>query len=107
MLAIVQFEEDGSPVVRGLQITHAVPRDTTEAVEIPRTVKQRLRLDDERSWIVLTESNRFVWPGPDLRPFDTDTGYCGAIPPALFAEVKRRFVLLARNRKHLAVSRSQ
>ena len=34
----------------------------------PDTVKRRLELDDERSWIVLTEANRFIWPGPDLRP---------------------------------------
>jgi hypothetical protein len=28
---------------------------------------QRLGLDAERSWVMLTEANRFVWPGPDLR----------------------------------------
>jgi len=107
VLVIVQLEEDGSPVVRVLPITHTAPKDPADAIEIPRIVKQRLRLDDERSWIVLTESNRFVWPGPDLRPFDTDTGYCGPLPPALFAEVKHRFILLARSRRHLAVPRSQ
>lgn len=33
-----------------------------------RRRQTRLGLDDERSWVVLTEANRFVWPGPDLRP---------------------------------------
>jgi hypothetical protein len=60
-------------------------------VEIPVRVKQRLGLDDDRSWIVLTESNRFVWPGPDMRapPIETADGYCGPLPPALFEAVKR------------------
>jgi hypothetical protein len=27
-----------------------------------------LGLDEPRSWVVLTEANRFPWPDPDLRP---------------------------------------
>ncbi|SDR57509.1 hypothetical protein SAMN05444161_6616 [Rhizobiales bacterium GAS191] len=106
VLAIISREEDGSPVVRVLPITHTSPTDPQHAIEIPAPVKQRLRLDDDRSWIVLTESNRFVWPGPDLRPCDTDTGYYGPIPPALFAQVKHRFVELARGRAHAGVQRT-
>jgi hypothetical protein len=37
--------------------------------------------------IVLTESNRFVWPGPDVRPVDSESGYHALLPPALFEEV--------------------
>lgn len=109
VLAIVAVEEDGAPVVRVLPITHGEPADPNSALEIPRPVKERLRLDDERSWIVLTESNRFVWPGPDLRPVPTDTqdGYYGPLPPNLFAEVKRRFVALARGQAHASVVRTE
>lgn len=106
VLALVMLEEDGAPVVRVLPITHTPPANPEGAIEIPRLVKERLRLDDARSWIVLTESNRFVWPGPDLRAVDTETGYFGAIPPVLFAEVKRRFVALARGQAHASVPRS-
>ena len=107
VLAIVAVEVDGSKIVRVLPITHAPPSDPSAAIEIPAAVKKRLRLDDERSWIVLTESNRFVWPGPDIRAVETDNGYFGALPPALFAEVKRRFVELARGRAHAAVARTE
>lgn len=31
-------------------------------------MKHALGLDDDPSWIVLSEINRFVWPGPDLVP---------------------------------------
>jgi hypothetical protein len=107
VLAIVAYLEDGSPAVRVLPITHSPPSNPDDAVEIPSATKRRLGLDGERSWIVLTESNRFIWPGPDIRPIDSDTGYFGPIPPALFAEVKRRFIDIARTQRHTATARSE
>lgn len=99
-MAIVAQLDDGTPTVRVLPITHGLPNNPDDAIEIPPATKRRLGLNDERSWIVLTESSRFVWPGPDMRPVDSDTGYFGALPPALFAEVKRRFVALAKAQRH-------
>ncbi|RVC64417.1 plasmid maintenance toxin (PemK-like) [Mesorhizobium sp. M00.F.Ca.ET.038.03.1.1] len=111
VLAIVLTTEDGQPVVRVLPITHTPTDDPADAIEIPPEVKDPLRLDDERSWIVLTESNRFVWPGPDLRAVDTGGGYYGALTPGLFAEVKRRFVAIARGEaatvRHRSVARTE
>ena len=46
VLAIVAREEDGSPIVRVLPITYSPPSNSSEAIEIPAAVKQRLRLDD-------------------------------------------------------------
>lgn len=68
VLAIVAMLEDGTPAVRVLPITHSPPSDPHDAIEIPPATKRRLGLDDERSWIVLTESNRFVWPDAAKRP---------------------------------------
>jgi hypothetical protein len=51
-------------------ITHTPPHDPRAAIEIPSAVKVRLRLDDERSWIIASEVNLFTWPGPDLRPIN-------------------------------------
>ena len=107
VLALVAMLEDGATVVRVLPVTHTPPSDPTEAVEIPAPTKRRLGLDEDRSWIVLTESNRFVWPGPDIRSVGTETGYHGPLPPALFDDVKRRFVGLAKARRHLATPRSE
>ncbi|NNU62909.1 plasmid maintenance toxin (PemK-like) [Ochrobactrum soli] len=99
--------EDGSPVVRVLPVTHTPPQRADEAVEIPAATKRRLGLDDARSWIVLSESNRFVWPGPDLRPVDGDSGYYGPLPPTLFAEIRDRFVALARSARHRQTQQSE
>lgn len=107
VLAIVATLDDGTRAVRVLPITHSPPSDPIEAIEIPPATQRRLGLDDQRSWIVLTESNRFVWPGPDVRPTDTETGYLGPLPPALFEEIKRRFVELARGQRHRATARSE
>ena len=66
LLAVTNDAGDQQVIV--LPITHTPPSGPTVALEIPASTKRRLKLDDERSWIVLTEANRFTWPGPDLRP---------------------------------------
>src|SRR5262245_34587446 len=106
VLALVATSEDGIEFVRVLPVTHVPPSNSNCAIEIPPAVKRRLRLDDDRSWIVLTESNRFAWPGPDIRPLDTDNGYYGPVPPALFAEIKQRFAELARRGIHNSTPRT-
>jgi hypothetical protein len=65
---LVTAEDQGDRMVTVLPITHTPPANSALAVEIPHATKRRLGLDDERSWILLTEANRFAWPGPDLRP---------------------------------------
>jgi len=47
-------------------ITHTPPNKGTPAIEIPLRTKQRLKLDDDRSWLMTGEVNRFTWQGPDL-----------------------------------------
>ena len=66
-IILVSAGEEGERVVTVLPVTHALPSDPNLAVEIPSATKHRLRLDDARSWVVLSEANRFIWPGPDLR----------------------------------------
>jgi hypothetical protein len=60
---------EGQTIVTVLPITHTPPGDPGEAVEIPLATKQRLGLDSEKSWVVCSEVNRFMWPGPDLLMF--------------------------------------
>jgi hypothetical protein len=73
-------------------ITHTAPADLEDAIEVPHATKVRLGLDDKPSYVVLTEANDFVWPGPDLRPAHpdgdpTDVAF-GFLPKALFDEIK-------------------
>jgi hypothetical protein len=106
VLALLRTDENGRKIVRVLPITHSPPADPAEAIEIPVAVKHRLKLDEDRSWIVLTESNRFIWPGPDIRPLDTGDGYYGPLPPGLFNQVKRGFLAIAKAGPHHPVPRT-
>ena len=65
--ALRPAEDAGETRVLVLPVTHSPPAQPALAVEIPTPVKERLRLDADRSWVVLSEWNEFVWPGPDLR----------------------------------------
>lgn len=94
-ILLVVLRESRSPIVRVLPITHSPPSDPEEALEIPATTKARLGLDGARSWVVLTEANDFIWPGPDLRPAvngDPASVVYGMLPPG-FMKVLRERVL--------------
>jgi hypothetical protein len=109
IVAALRTDENGDIRVLALPITHASPRDPRLAIEIPIKVKQRLQLDDDRSWIVLSEWNDFVWPGPDLRRLpgasSASVAY-GMLPPGLFATIRDRFLALANARATHPVRRS-
>jgi hypothetical protein len=85
---IIVFDDDPEhPLVTVLPITHAPPADLGAAIEMPFLTKQRLGLDEDRSWIVISEANDFRWPGPDLRPLPGEgpsTVVCGMLPPGFF-----------------------
>lgn len=107
---LVTTDDHGDQVVTVLPVTHTPPSDPSLAVEIPHGTKRRLGLDDERSWIVLTEANRFVWPGPDLRPTvsgDASTVAYGLLPRALFKDVITKFHDLVVARQASLVRRTE
>ncbi len=92
-----------------LPVTHRAPSNREDAVEIPQVVKARLGLDGERSWIVLSEWNEFLWPGPDLRRIgrgkSSSVAY-GFLQPRFFDHLRRRFVALVEARRARRVIRS-
>ncbi len=104
------LHEAGERIVVVLPITHTPPTDASHGVEIPIATKRRLALDTERSWIVLTESNRFVWPGPDLRPArrgDAASVAYGQLPQKLFEDVRRKWLALYETRRSHGIGRSK
>ncbi len=92
-----------------LPVTHSPPADPSVALEIPPSVKRRLGLDDGRSWIIVSEWNEFVWPGPDLRRTqggdDSSVAY-GMLPPSLFNAVRDQFLSLVQARQTRPVRRT-
>lgn len=110
IILVVANEENGDRTVTVLPITHTPPRQSGDAIEIPAATKRRLGLDDEKSWVVLNEANRFIWPGPDLRPLrqgDPESVAHGLLPESLFEQIRTAFLAKVRARKVSAVSRSE
>ena len=96
----------GGKTVWVAPITHTRPNDPEEAIEIPMRTGLRLGLDENRSWIVISEVNRFTWPGPDLRPVEPGRWAYGLLPAGLFRSVREHLADLARRRKIAEVRRS-
>ena len=99
----------GETIVTVAPVTHRPPESRDAAVELPAATKQRLGLDDKRSWIIVSEVNRFIWPGPDLRPVsrtEPDRFDYGLLPPVLFQVVKERLVACAKAQQLRAVPRT-
>lgn len=102
ILVIATADDDERVTV--LPITHTPPVRPEFAVEIPSATKRRLGLDDQRSWVILTEANRFTWPEPDLRPTrrgEAASVLYGEMPANLLLMVRDAFIAL--QRKHKAI----
>ena len=90
-----------------LPITHSPPNAGTEGVEIPAKVKQALGLDDAPSWVIVSEHNVDEWPNAGVSPIPGKPSIFsyGFIPPGLFAQIKARFLELARQSKSRSIRR--
>jgi hypothetical protein len=109
-IILVILREAEHPIVRVLPVTHSAPTDPADALEIPLPTKQRLGLDSERSWVVLSEANDFIWPGPDLRPAvngDPSTIAYGMLPPGFMKVLRQRLAQRWREKRVAVTTRSE
>ena len=86
-------------------ITHTPPKDLERALQIPAATKARLGLDAEPSWIITTEINRFIWPGPDIRPVPSGGSAYGLLPAAMTRDLVQQTKDNARDRLLLVTGR--
>jgi hypothetical protein len=100
----------GHTRVIALPVTHSAPQPPDEGIEVPPETKKRLGLDSERSWIIISDANDFIWPGPDLRFLPgkgPESSAYGFLPPGVFRVVRDRFLARARTRRVGIVPRSE
>ncbi len=108
VLAVRNEESDFQVYV--LPITHSPPSSDEDGVEIPVLTKSRLGLDSGRSWVLITEANEFLWPGPDLRFLSghgPESAVYGMLPPKLFRSIRDRFIAKAKDRRASVVPRTE
>lgn len=109
-VVLTTADEAGDQVVTVLPISHTPPSNPLLAVEVPAAVKRRLKLDHERSWVVLAEANRFTWPGPDLRPLrpgEAQSVTYGSLPYSLFEDIRLKFIAVLKSQAVSAVPRTE
>jgi hypothetical protein len=88
-------------------ITHTPPEIPERAMEIPVGTKARLGLDAERSWIITTDINRFIWPGPDIRPVPAGGYAYGLLPDAMTHDLIAHIKKNAQDRSLAVTSRTK
>jgi hypothetical protein len=109
-VVLTMLQDDGDRIVFVLPITSRQPASVNDAEEVSEATRRRLGLQDSPCWIVLTEVNRFVWPGPDLRPVERPAGAFysfGLLPARQFKRVRDAVLVLARTRTLGVVPRTE
>jgi len=104
--AIVVASKAGRVLV--VPITHSPPPAGSTAIELPKQIKDQLKLDDERSWLITNEANIFTWPGYDMAPINQTqpkrVSY-GILPPKFTRLLLERVRANARNGKFQKTNR--
>jgi hypothetical protein len=101
---------EGREVVTVVPVTHTPPLNPEDAVEMPAALKAHLGLDAQRSWVVVTETNDFLWPGPDLRPLpglQPSRFDYGMLPPRFYAHIRDKILQAHMQRKLRIVLRTE
>ena len=100
VILLVGQAREGGILVTVAPITHTppAPERRADAIELPGPTQLRLGLDGERSWVLATDLNQFVWPGFDLRPIrrGTDAVAFGYLPASLVQDLRARVLAVAR-----------
>ncbi len=88
--------------VDGFDLVHVVPLSTKppapddDGIEVFEAVRRQLGLSGDRSWIIVSEWNRYTWPGCDTRAIpgrEPETSY-GFLPASLFRRVRDAMVAI-------------
>ncbi len=85
----------GQTVVTVAPITRAEPEIEASGVRLPVEAQERVGLDTEPAWAIISEVNRFIWPGPDIRPISPDkpdTFAYGFLPEELLTSIRDQMV---------------
>lgn len=107
VLVVAKDAENGNCIV--VPITHREPESSAVGIEISEAARLRLGLDDARQWIIITEGNAFIWPGPDLGAIpgiDPPTFIYGRISKGLYVDVLARMQTLIKIRRISLTTRS-
>ena len=105
VMVLVLTTNESSTLVTVLPITHSEP-EPDAGIEIPQAIKKHLGLDDLRSWVIVSEGNRFNWPGFDLRKIEKSGDiHFGFLPPKFFNQIREALLTFNKQSKLQVVPR--
>jgi hypothetical protein len=109
VLALSAKTADGGSQLLVLAVMHTAPAEPANAVRFPAEEKRRLGLDDIPAWIITTEGNAFIWPGPDIRPIPdraAGTMTYGEVSRSLLQQVARSYLANRERQRSRLVART-
>lgn len=111
VILLVGPAREGGTLVTVAPITHTPPdpERRADAIALPAPTQLRLGLDGERSWVLASDLNQFVWPGFDLRPIrrGADEVAFGFLPASLVEDLRARVLAVARRGGPILTQRSE
>ncbi len=108
VVLVTQFQDNHCRVIVA-PITHSPPHDPLDAIALTGLTCARLGLDASPQWIMASEVNAFIWPGPDLRPLPGRGGasvLMGYLPANTFLRLTARISELGQQRRLRPVPRT-
>ncbi len=107
IIAAFSVDQSDKKRVVILPITTRPPREADVAVEIPAATRRAIGLGQDPCWVICNHSNRFIWPGSDIRPVSAipKRWILGMLPPGLFSKIINAFVRSGRAGKYRPVDR--
>lgn len=81
------INQQGRLAVMLVPMTHSPPSHPANAIEIPETVKRHLGLDDQRSWVIVSEVNTVAWDDPGIVPVSEARWDYGFLPEKLTRQI--------------------
>ncbi len=87
-------------------VTHRQPATQDGWVELRSATARALGLDGDRHWVIVSQLNKFIWPGYDLRPIPQSGAYeYGMLPKDVFLEVQAALNAQVAKRRARAMTR--
>ncbi len=87
-------------IVTVVPITHSYPDigEEDQSLKIPEDICKAIGLDEDISYVRLSEVNRFEWPSDRIKPLPNNPSRCdyGNVPKDFFLEIKKRLAAAVR-----------
>jgi len=108
VILLTRHTRYGDVFVTVAPITHSEPRKDDVAIPLPPRVQAHLGLDNEQSWVIVSEVNEFLWPGYDIYPLPRQPSRFdyGFVPPALHDRLVGGLMALAAESKGRIITRT-